>query len=161
MNHSIALYRGGGSIGITGAVRSALVVGHDPNDPHTLVLSTSKTNLGPMPRSLTYHLETVGSVARIAWGSECDLTANDILSHPPAGGKRTALEQCKAALRDFLEPGMRESDELTQTLVMMGYSESMIRRAKQDLGIQARRVGFGAEGRWMVSLPGREEAIPD
>jgi hypothetical protein len=76
-----AIYRGGGSIGITGAARSSLVVGRHPDNPSVCVLAGIKSNLGPLRRSITYSHEPAGDVSRIAWGGECDLAADDILGH--------------------------------------------------------------------------------
>jgi len=45
-----ALYRGGGSIGIIGAVRSALLVGRHPSEAHHYVLASNKCNLAARPR---------------------------------------------------------------------------------------------------------------
>src|SRR5262249_8682079 len=51
------LYRGGGSIGIIGAARSALLVGEDPDDPDVRILARSKGNLSAPVPSLAYRLE--------------------------------------------------------------------------------------------------------
>ncbi len=47
-----SLYRGGGSIGIVGACRTALFAGEHPDDPERRVLAMSKSNLGPIGPSL-------------------------------------------------------------------------------------------------------------
>src|SRR5262249_53079707 len=44
-----ALYRGGGSIAIAAAARSALVVGNVPDRPGVLALAVVKCNLAPKP----------------------------------------------------------------------------------------------------------------
>ena len=49
-----ALYRGGGSIGIVAATRSALLVGRPPDDPDLRVLAHVKSNLGPLAPSLSF-----------------------------------------------------------------------------------------------------------
>ena len=49
-----ALYRGGGSIGIVAATRSALLVGRPPDDPDLRVLCHVKSNLGPLAPSLSF-----------------------------------------------------------------------------------------------------------
>src|SRR5262249_19077317 len=41
-----AIYRGGGSIGIIAATRSALLVGRSPDDPDRRVIAQTKNNLG-------------------------------------------------------------------------------------------------------------------
>jgi hypothetical protein len=56
-----AMYRGGGSIGITGAARSAMLVGRHPDEPSKCVLASVKSNLGPIPKALTYSVEPVES----------------------------------------------------------------------------------------------------
>jgi hypothetical protein len=89
-----AVYRGGGSIGITAAARSALVVGRDPADAGRHVLASVKCNVGRMPPSLAYHLASVTEdVARIAWGGEVDLSADDILQHPTGKRYQTTAQQ--------------------------------------------------------------------
>jgi hypothetical protein len=105
LNGGAALYRGGGSIGITGAARAALVVGRDPDEPARHVLAMNKINLGPAPRSLAYRIEPERGVARIGWEGECDLTRDDILWHavtkPPQRDRGDRLED---ALRKVLPP---------------------------------------------------------
>src|SRR5262249_44356010 len=48
------LYRGGGSIGIIGAARSALLVAKHPQDPGRRVLARTKGNLSAQPQALSY-----------------------------------------------------------------------------------------------------------
>jgi hypothetical protein len=89
-----ALYRGGGSIGIVGAARSALIVGRDPQDQDRYVLASTKCNLSARPKSLAYRAQSAGDVACIYWEGECDLTADDILEHAGGTKKQTVPEQC-------------------------------------------------------------------
>jgi AAA domain len=60
------LDRGGGSIGIIGAVRSGLVVAKDPEDPERRILASSKNNLSRAAPSLVFTLETAPT-ALPAW----------------------------------------------------------------------------------------------
>jgi hypothetical protein len=156
-----ALYRGGGSIGIIGAVRSATVVGRDPGNPDHCILAPTKCNLCKMPRALAYTHEPAGDVSRIAWSGESDLTADDILVH--AGPKKQSeVERCADALRELLAGGGMESDDLSSALSGMGYSAATQRRARQAARVRTQRVGFGAEGRWVATIPPpAEEPIPD
>lgn len=151
-----ALYRGGGSIGITGAVRSALVVGLDPNDRDRHVLAVEKSNLAKKPPSLAYGIDTAGDVSRIAWGGEVDLTADDILEHPKPAGKMKTGEQCAEAIRDLLAGGPMASTELDQQLRELGYSIRAQKDGRKLAGVRAKLEGFGADGRWIVALPERE-----
>lgn len=64
----IALYQGGGSIGITGAARSVLMVGRHPEDPMRRVLAPVKCNLARMPVSLSFEIvPDDNGVATIGW----------------------------------------------------------------------------------------------
>ena len=49
-----SLYRGGGSIGIIGAARSALLVGKDPDDESRRVLAMNKSNLSSPAPSMAF-----------------------------------------------------------------------------------------------------------
>src|SRR5262249_26712776 len=49
-----ALSRGGGSIGIIGACRAALVVGKHPKDQNRRVLAVSKMNVAAVPKAIEY-----------------------------------------------------------------------------------------------------------
>jgi hypothetical protein len=147
LNGPPALYRGGGSIGIIGAARSALVVGRDPDNPGRRVLASNKCNLGPAPRSLTYTLEASGNVAVVAWGEETDLTANDILSHGAAKRKQTVSEQCAEAIRGILGAGVMDSEELDRHCKELGYSGRAIKDGRRAAGVKASRVGYGDQGK--------------
>jgi hypothetical protein len=149
-----ALYRGGGSIGIMGAVRSAMLVGRHPNEPDQCVMAPTKCNLCAMPKSLTYALEPYKSVSRIGWIGDVDLTADDLLDRPRH--KRTTTDQCAAALMELLAAGPKEVGVVDAALGQLGYSPAAVKRARQQLRIRTQRVGFGPEGRWMLSLPVKE-----
>ncbi len=74
-----ALYRGSGSIGIIGAIRTALFLAHDPNDPERRLFAMSKSNIGPLAATLAYRLapDDVGRL-RVEWLGACDATADDL-----------------------------------------------------------------------------------
>lgn len=83
-NGGPALYRGGGSIGISGAARSVLTVGPNPNDSTTRVLASVKSNLGPPPQTLGYDLESMVvagcQASRVRWLGVVDATADEALN---------------------------------------------------------------------------------
>jgi hypothetical protein len=157
LNGPPALYRGGGSIGIIGAARSALVVGRDPDNPDRRVLASNKCNLAQAPRSLTYTLESRGQVAVVAWGEETDLTANDILSHAAPRARQSVGDQCAEAIRVILAGGMQmESGELDAQLREMDYTDSAIRSGRRRAPVVVSKVGF--QGKSVVSLGGPRRA---
>jgi hypothetical protein len=143
LNGGPALYRGGGSIAILGASRAALVAGYDPEDPARRVLAMNRSSLGPKPRSLTYCLENVSpDVTRIAWGEECDLTADDILWHPQAKGRPDEeLKDAKNFLRRVLSGATVLSTEVVNQAREELIAEKTLRRAKAELRVEAFQMG--------------------
>ena len=69
-----ALYRGGGSMGIIGAARSALMAQRDPEDPTgtTCVLTHTKCNLARRSQPLDYKVvaDPLPGMGRIIWEDE-------------------------------------------------------------------------------------------
>lgn len=145
-----AMHRGGGSIGIVGAARSALTVALHPNDPSEFVLAVAKHNLCARPLSLTFRAEIVGDVARIEWGDRIQMTANELLN---ARAPRTSkLDEAQAIIAQMLADGHRPETEVLAACVEQGISERTFTRARTEMGVLARKVGFGSSGYWSLSL---------
>lgn len=146
LNGGSALYRGGGSIGITGAARSAMIVGRDPEKPERHVLAMNKCNLGPCPKSLAYYIEPEAGVSRIAWKGPCDLTAADILWHQstqPGGQKKgLALDDAKDFLLQNLCKGPVATSELMTDAKAIGVSWRTVQLARAELSIRAYKDGI-------------------
>ena len=100
-----AVYRGGGSIGIVGAARSALVVGVDPDDETRNVLAVTKANLAPLAPSLAYRIVDRDGAGAIEWQGTTDHTASQLLAAPTSEEDRSASGDAKAFLRDLLAGG--------------------------------------------------------
>lgn len=161
MDGSPALYRGGGSIAIIAAARSALIVGRDPANPETCVLAMNKCNLAPHPKSLTYSLESVGDVARIAWGPETALTANDILAHPSGVAKQKVGQQCAALVAGLLANSPMPADELESRCKQAGFSERAIKEARQLLKVKVTKGSFQGKSILSLPVPGSGDDQPD
>lgn len=152
------LYRGGGSIGIIGAARVALMVGHDPDEPDgpRRILAVSKSNLAMFPPAMAYHLEQAeNGVARIVWEGATRHTAAAITAsmQPDEGGK-SALDEAKDVLREILASGPKPAKEAEREAITAGCAQKTIRDAREALGIKPRRVGgIGSAGVWMWELP--------
>ncbi len=157
------LYRGGGSIGIIGAVRSALLVARDPADPTGArrVLAPLKGNLAAPPPSLAYHLEApAGGALRVVWDGPVALTAETLVdaqrgrdAAPP-----TALAQACDLLRAILAEGPRPATAVQAEAISAGIRPKTIRRARETLGI--RLVKDGYQGPWLWALPGGADTCP-
>ena len=151
-----ALYRGGGSIGIIGVARSALLAAEHPSADGRKVLATLKTNLGPPPRALTYRI--VGSdsgVATIEWLEPIDLTADEALLAVDNEPKSelaivVASEWLAAALKD----GPRPATEVIAAALAAGIKEKTLQRAKEKTQVDTRFYADKKTGvkRWLWKL---------
>lgn len=140
-----ALYRGGGSIGIIGAARAALLVAPDPEDETRRILAVSKSNLGALPPALAYRVEgdAATGAARIAWEGTTAHTAADLLATPVDDEERGARTDAADFLRELLEPGPVAATEVRRFGRQAGISDRTLERAKRDLGVRSERDGFG------------------
>src|SRR5262249_1699517 len=105
-----AVYRGGGSIGIVGACRSAWLIARHPEEPRRRVLVQVKNNLAAAQPGLLY--EVVGDEAgnpQVAWLGEVDLAADQLVGGAPAAGGEAPLLRGEVAerLREALKDGPR------------------------------------------------------
>jgi len=145
-----AIYRGGGSIGIVGAARSALLVARDPEDDAARVLASVKCNLAPEPPSLTFRLQSApGGVARIAWGGSSPHRADALVAAPADESDRSSLDEAIVFLREELGTTPVKSRELERDARRMGISERTLNRARSRLGVRPQKLG----GEWWASLP--------
>lgn len=155
-----AIYRGGGSIGIIGAARSGLIVATDPDDKSGArrIMAVSKANLAAPASALAYRTEGMpnGSV-RIAWEGPTHHTAIGLLGTIVSVEERDQLNEAEDFLRQMLwtEQGAQAKDVQREARTQ-GYSDKILRRARERLGVVSNRVGpFGSGGVWMWSLPPR------
>ena len=147
-----AIYRGGGSIGITGAARAAFLVGTDPDDRDCRIFAPVKCNLAPEPSSLSFEIESVDTTSRIRWGDVTGLTAADLLqTDKQQGGSK--CDQAKEIIADILADGPRGENEVKTACVEAGFSKATYWRARKSLNVQSEKTDF--RGEWLLSLPGR------
>ena len=149
------LYRGGGSIGIIGAVRSGLVVAKDPEDPERRILAANKHNLSRAAPSLVFRVETASNgAARVAWGGTSSLSAGDILREPADPEQRSALSEAKDFLLKELADGRVAAELVEKDADAAGISKRTLKRAKRALGVGSDKE---SDGSWSW-LPPNEEA---
>jgi RecA-family ATPase len=98
------LYRGGGSIGIVGAARSAFLVAKHPEDDQRRVLASQKSNLAEAPPSLAFALaEASNGAVRVEWKGETPLKANALLAAPVSEEERREMMALREAITELLE----------------------------------------------------------
>ena len=151
-----ALHRGGGSVGIVGAARSALLVGKDREEKGCCILAHSKGNLAPPPSALRYRIVDRDGVGCIEWLGTSTVTADELAEVSAGTGEDDPVEAVTDALRELLADGPRAtSDVLGDVRQRTGASPKTIERARARLGITAEQVR-GKDGRvcgWVLALP--------
>lgn len=158
------LYRGGGSIGIVGAARSALLVAPDPEDESgdRRILAVSACNLAAPTPSLAYRLvlEPDAPAPRIRWEGASPHDATALLSVPRDEDERAALGEAKEFLREALPVGVLvPSKEVKESSRKAGVSWASVRRGAKALGVETVRTGFGVGGAWAWRLPAPKPCI--
>jgi hypothetical protein len=145
-----ALYRGGGSIGIVGAARSALLVAKHPEDEELRVLAPLKSNLAQPAPSLAFSLtEAENGAVQVNWMGATTYTADALLSAPIDPEERSALSEAKDFLRDALKDAPRWSNAVKKEASGIGISEITLKRAKRELGVGSDKE---ADGSWTWRL---------
>ncbi len=144
-----ALNAGIGSIDLVAAARSVLLAGKDPDDERKRAIAQIKSNLAPHGPAIGFTLEG----GQFFWTGESDLTAERILSYAPNESERPALDEAGEFLQGALAEGEREVSEIRTEAKQAGISEITLRRARERLGIKARREGMpGMKQRFYWSL---------
>ncbi len=152
------LYRGGGSIGIIGAARAALLAAVDPDDESRRVLAVTKSNLAAMPPALAYRLvdDPERGCARVQWEGATHHSAYDLLGARESDEERTERDEVAAWLADFLTDrgGEATAVDVYKAGNAEGHSRDALKRAKKRAGVES--VKTGMTGGWVWKLAGRE-----
>lgn len=143
-----AIHRGLGSIDLTGAVRSELLAGSLPDDPTARALVHIKSNIGAIGASLGYVIDGEG---RFAWTGRSEITADQMLEGPSAPRDRSAADEAREWLKDFLSEGSREQHECRSKAEAVGISYGTLRRAKDALRVRSYKATM--RGPWLWGLP--------
>jgi hypothetical protein len=135
-----AIFRGLGSVDITAAARSAVIVGLHPEDEHTRVMVHIKHNLSERGASLLYDLsggdKAKGLVPTLTWRGETNLTADDLARKPnPPGRPDTIISDARGFVGRILVGGAIPVKKVQEQATRVGISETTLRRALRELGV--------------------------
>jgi hypothetical protein len=171
------LHRIGGSVGIPGAARSALLLVRDPDDPdgeqgRRRILAHFKSNVGELQESLLVEvkpilIEAAGdnpevTTARVAILGPSSYTGAELLGRGiPDQQERTELEQAEDFLRAELADEAVPTRELQRLTKAEGISWATVRRAKDRLPIKARKEPGRFDGKWFWELAQKPDEEPD
>lgn len=158
-----ALYRGQGSIAMTGIARIVLTVGQSPDDADTRVVACTKNNISKKPRALTYRIDALPdrngqtNRSKLVWGDFVDLTSDDIVS-VSTPKKSNDKENAMQWLKEQLENGKVEIARIERMAEARSISRSTLNRAASDLSVVKSLVGFGPAKQSFWALPEGDEA---
>lgn len=147
------LYRGGGSIGIVAAVRSALLVARDPDDAtgERRILAPMKCNLTVPPPALAYRIvASLSGAPVVRWEGPTNHSAARLLAVGEADtpDERSALDDAVDVLRRILADGPVPAEAAKQQARAAGVADRTVFRAKARLGVQSRKAGMDAGWTW-------------
>ena len=147
-----ALYRAMGSLAFTAAARAVWLVTADKDNPARRLMLPAKMNLTPGATGLAYSIID----GLVAWESDpVHVSADEALAAEMAdsgdpGERNEAAEWLRQALAD----GPLPAEDIWRQAKENRIAERTLKRAKKDLGVEAKREGFGPGGQWTWSLPG-------
>jgi hypothetical protein len=162
------LRRIGGSIGITGAARSVLLMARDPDDSEgekgsRRVLAHVKSNMGPLAASLLCEIRPVlipacgdepeVETARVVELGPCDHDAERLLVGRGDPEERDAVDEAVDFLEEELADGPKDVKVVKGAAQEAGISPRTLDRAKVKAGVVPERVGgLGGAGHWTWRL---------
>ncbi|MDP9456059.1 MAG: AAA family ATPase [Actinomycetota bacterium] len=142
-----ALYRGGGSIGIVGAARSAMAVALHPDDEDQRVLVPQKGNLSKKAPAITYIIvEAENGYPCIEWGEPVNLDAKDVLNPSRTKGK---VDEAADWLKKYLADGPIPADDVKAAAEEANIKARTLERAKPKAGVESYKDG----DKWYWHLP--------
>jgi hypothetical protein len=151
-----SLYRGVGSIGIAGAVRSGLLAGVHPASPDRRVLSVTKANLGPPGPSLGYRLGERDGGFGVIWDGPTNLRADDLCR--AAAGDEGRSRRAEKWLFALLRKGPLPATAVEAAAESAGFGFRTLQTAKKHLRVESRRVK--RDGVWCWEWGWPEGGLP-
>lgn len=135
-----AIFRGLGSVDITAAARSAVLIGHHPDNDDLRVMVHIKHNLSERGPSQVYALADGDRdkrvIPRVEWQGECELGPEDFLKSSEKVGRPDT--EVKSAV-EFLETALAKGERRIKDVIAEGekrsHSARTIRRAAKTLGV--------------------------
>ncbi len=127
------------------------------------VLVRAKSNIGPDDGGFAYELERVEVAPevegqRVKWLEQLDGTAREVLAEAEAesddGATVSASSDAAEFLRDMLQGAHPVSSrDVGRRMKAEGFTDKVIRTAREKLGVIVERTGFGKDMQSLWSLP--------
>ncbi|NNU81058.1 AAA family ATPase [Halovulum dunhuangense] len=148
--HDKAIYRGGGSMDVIGAARSAFLVCEHPNDSSTKLVVHIKHNIAVRGQTQSYEIYSEdGGMATLNWLGPSDITIDDLISSEGGTPRMSALDEAIEFLRMFLKNGPEPTTKVEKEAAARDISKKTLERARRSLGVVSKKKGKI----WDLSLP--------
>ena len=132
MQKTRSLYRGLGSIDLTAAARSVLLVARDPAHPENRVITQIKNSLAPEGKPVAFSLDEKGE---LVWLGEYEITLDEMLMQE--NRNPTARDHASELLREmFRDTGTLPARRIYDEAQSQGISRSALYRAREKLNIR-------------------------
>lgn len=146
---SNALYRVMGGLGFVAAARAVWGVFKDEANPKRRLFLKVKNNLAPGDvGGLAYTIETgIHGQPLICWeNGTIDVSADDAVQTDSRGYSERA--EAREFLSEFLASGPKKVKDIQKEADNAGHAWRTIERAKRDLKINSKSMGFGMPHEW-------------
>jgi len=137
-----AIHRGLGSVDISAAARSAVMIGLHPDDEDIRVFAHSKHNLSVRGESRLYALEGESEtlVPKLVWCGTTELTANELGRKPnPPGRPASEGVDAEQFLRRALANGARPAKDVIAEGERRSISPSTLRKVARKIGVEKKK----------------------
>ncbi|MDR0286778.1 MAG: AAA family ATPase [Clostridiales bacterium] len=128
-----SIYRGLGSIDITAAARSVLLIGKRKSNENIRFMAQIKNNLTAFGKTISFTINNRGGVDFLG---ECDISEDELLS---ADEKKTKFQIAEEMITAMLSSGDKKSNEIFDACIKAGVSASTMHHVKKQLGIKSVR----------------------
>lgn len=151
-----------GSRAFTGIARAVWHLSSDRENPSRRLLLPGKNNLSEKGKGLAFSI--LPEPARVSWEkAPVEMSADDALAAETTDRRKPGpdaeeLKRAETWLLEILSDGPVESERIKKEGRAEGFAWRTLQRAKNDLGVKARRQGFGADGKWVWNPPPKQTA---
>lgn len=131
------LYRGLGSIDITAAARSVLLVGRVRADPSIRVMAQIKSSLAPEGKNIAFKLDEDNG---FKWIGEYDIDLDELLG---ASSTESVLKRAEKLIKEVLDDGAKTSDYVVERAKEKQISQRTLKTAKKNLEVKSIKTKEG------------------
>lgn len=151
-NEKNALYRGGGSIAITGQARAVYLAAQDPANPGRRILAATKNSNAALPKSLAYVFinDPETECAIVDWVGEDTRSVYDLLDVQADLDEIEEQDSTAQWIQDYLFAAGGEApfSAILADSRKHGIAKATLQRARRRAGASYRRAGWQQGSVW-------------